>query len=111
MRRTAGAARPASPALIRRRRDGDPPTLRDSLIYLLPEGVAFARDARNLAMLRQPGLAPSRERAAAATCRLPSPLQRSDGFSTPDEWSVEQTRHLPRAIRLATVDPPGEVDS
>src|SRR5215471_9644369 len=111
MRRTAGAARPASAALIRRRRDGDLPTLRDSLIYLLLEGVAFARDARNLAMLRQPGLVPSRERVAAATCRLPSPLRRSDGFSTPGEWSVEQTRQSSPAIRLATVDPPGGVDS
>src|SRR5262245_12945603 len=56
MRRTAGAARPASAALMRSRRDGDPPTLRGSLIRMLPgKGVACARDARNLAMLRQPG--------------------------------------------------------
>src|SRR5262245_37079251 len=45
MRRTAGAASPASAALIRRRRDGDPATLRVSLIRVLREGVAFARDA------------------------------------------------------------------
>src|SRR5262245_7064214 len=39
------------------------------------EGVAVARDARNLAMLRQPGLAQSRERVAAAPCRSPSSLR------------------------------------
>src|SRR5262245_6689683 len=35
MRRTAGAASPASAALIRRRRDGDPTRLRDSFIRVL----------------------------------------------------------------------------
>src|SRR5262249_25490723 len=39
------------------------------------EGVAVARDARNLAILRQPGLAQSRERVAAATCRSPSSVR------------------------------------
>src|SRR5215831_15109040 len=36
MRRMAGAARPASAAVIRRRRVGDSTTLRDSLIRVLP---------------------------------------------------------------------------
>jgi len=39
-------------------------------MYMLPEGVAFAHDARNLAMLRQPGLRPSRTRVAAAVRRV-----------------------------------------
>src|SRR5262245_65458478 len=76
MRRTAGAASPASAALIRRRRDGDPTTLRVSLILVLPgRRRRCARCYRNFAILRQPGLAQSRERVAAATCRLPSSLR------------------------------------
>src|SRR5262249_59307381 len=97
MRRTAGAARPASAALIRRRRDGDPPTLRDSLIYLLLEGVACARDARNLALLRQP----SRD-ARARRC---GPLSLTGAFVRdpiapvrPGGWSVANAQSFPGVL-------------
>src|SRR6516162_4426740 len=101
MRRTAGAAKPASAALMRRRRDGDPPTLRDSLIHLLPEGVAFAWDARNLAILRQPRIGrDARARRcgplslAGAFVRDPiAPVRRVGGA-----W---QTPHLFRAFCVA----------
>src|SRR5262249_15335762 len=76
MRRTAGAASPASAALIRRRRDGDPTTLRDSFIHVLPgRRRRCARCYRNFAIMRQPGLANSRGRVAAAPCRSPSSLR------------------------------------
>src|SRR5262249_4330786 len=73
-----GAASPASAALIRRRRDGDPATLRVCLILVLPGRRRLcARCYRNFAILRQPGLAQSHERVAAATCRLLSSLRES----------------------------------
>src|SRR6516225_2973442 len=99
MRRTAGAAKPASAALIRRRRDGDPPTLRDSFIHLLLGKASPLR-----AMLGtwrscdNPGLAAMRERAAAALVARRRLCERSDCPGAPGGWSVANAPPFPGVL-------------